>query len=175
MIDNHKFPYTMLALQAARLPAKANAEPTTAIIQLDAKRTLDLLAAMKTITALAEHSSSLFKISSFEANVLYVPPNDLAFRPAPSNFLILLQRFKSYDPLPVEYVHADIFPWSVCWNASDQADNFSLSTTEVYPPLLNLIASGTLLEPGTSKENLIPFQHRSTFFFNLSKYRNPLH
>jgi len=175
--NHHESATVTIALPTTRIPHLSAGKSTiAAIIQLTSQRAAELLNAMKQISTLAARSSSLFRISSFEESLFYVAMADLPIKPAVDSFVVLPSEFVPARVVPVDFVHADIYPSSVCWRGSDEPETFSLLTSELHPPLLQLIASATVLEPGTSSLEIssAPQMVRRVFFFDLPKYRNPV-
>jgi hypothetical protein len=169
------YPATILALPTIRVPASSDT-PITAIIQLTQDRAGTLLSAMRDMSFLATHSSSLFKLSSFETSALYVPNSNLGFTPPENDFVVLPSEFQVAQTIPLQYVHAEVFPSSIYWQASDEAQTFTLRTTEIQAPLLHLITNGAILEPGISSSTLpVTKPRRPMPFLDIAKYREHLH
>jgi len=70
-------------------PATSPHQQIVAIIDLTQERALELLELMNEIILRASVSSTLFRMSSFEPNALYVPAYALTTLPEPDDFVVL--------------------------------------------------------------------------------------
>ena len=163
---------TSLAISTHRIPENPNAERITAIVKLTPERAGELISLMNEIANLATVSSRVFKVSSFEPRVLYVPSRALRFYPQTNDFLVLPSTFEVTAVAQVKLVHADVLPFAVSWQAYDLNNRFILTTTEISAVFLQAIASGASILPSTTRENLLtsPTRARVTTFLNLPKY-----
>lgn len=96
-----------------RLPHLAAGKSIAAVIRLRGAQLR--LSAMKQICTLAARSSRFFKISLFDESVFYVAMADLEIKPTVNNFVVLSSDFHIRRAIPVNFVHADIYPSSICW------------------------------------------------------------
>jgi len=163
---------TLIAVPGVRIPASDH--PLALVITLTPARAEELLRDMRHVTKLANHSSRIFKFCPFESQAAIMATADLPYQPQPEDFVVLPPDFRITESVPTHYVQADIFPWSVCWTACDQTESFIVSATEISAPLLQLIAKGEIIQPGTSKHTLTTRFTGTAVFLNLSKYREPL-
>ena len=163
---------TLLALFAMRI-TPSHSEPLVLVVQLTPTRAEELLRAMNHVATLANHSSRIFKLCSFESSAALTSICDLQCQPKPQDFVILHPDFRIKRTVPTKYIEANIFPWSICWTAYD-AESLIVSTSEISMPMLRSIANGDTIEPGSSKDTLTSRLRLAPVFLNLPKYRDPL-
>jgi hypothetical protein len=126
----------------------------TAIIVLSQERARDLLELMNDITIRATTSSTIFRISSFEASALIVPAYALEQLPAPNDFIILPEDFSVNAITRIKLIHANVMPRYTNWSAVDENNRFILTTADLPVEVLTLAARGEALPPGSTNASL---------------------
>ena len=162
-----------IALSTTQVPpATSPQQRIIAIIDLSQERALELLTLMNDITLRAASSSTIFRISSFEQNALIVPAYALTTLPAPNDFLILPEDFSMTALTPIKLIHANVMPRYTNWSATDENDEFILTTTDLNARLFHLVARGQSLPPGSTNTTLNTL---STSDFLMTTENNWLH
>ena len=151
-IRTSNIPLTMyIALYTTQIPPITDPkQEISAIVDLSKERALELLELMNDITRRAATSSTIFRISSFEANALIVPAYALNQGPAFNDFLILPEDFSVTDTTPIKLIHANVMPLYTNWSATDPDSNFILTTIDLNSQVLKLVARGDSLAPGST-------------------------
>jgi hypothetical protein len=153
-------------------PATSPQQRIIAIVDLSQERALELLTLMNDITLRAANSSTIFRISSFEQNAVIVPAYALTTLPAPHDFLILAEDFSMTALTPIKLIHANVMPRYTNWSATDENDDFILTTIDLNARLLQLVARGQSLPPGSTNATLNTL---STSDFLMTTENNWLH
>lgn len=153
-------------------PATSPQQRIIAIVDLSQERALELLTLMNDITLRAANSSTIFRISSFEQNAVIVPASALSTLPAPHDFLILPEDFSMTALTPIKLIHANVMPRYTNWSATDENDDFILTTIDLNARLLQLVARGKSLPPGSTNATLNTL---STSDFLMTTENNWLH
>jgi hypothetical protein len=144
-----------IALHTTQIPNTTSPhQEIVAIIDLTQERALELLELMNEITLRASASSTLFRISSFEPNALYVPAYALTTLPEPGDFIVLPPDYAVTAVTPIKLVHTNVMPLYVNWTATDENDHFLINTAELDGEVLKAIASGLELPPGSTSHSL---------------------
>jgi hypothetical protein len=126
----------------------------TAIIVLSQERAKELLELMNDITIRATTSSTIFRISSFEASALIVPAYALEQLPAPNDFIILPEDFSVNAITRIKLIHANVMPRYANWSAVDENNRFIFTTADLPAEVLTLAARGESLPPGSTNASL---------------------
>ena len=162
-----------IALSTTQIPpATSPQQRIIAIVDLSQERALELLTLMNDITLRAASSSTIFRISSFEQNAVIVPASALSTLPAPHDFLILPEDFSMTALTPIKLIHANVMPRYTNWSATDENDDFILTTIDLNARLLQLVARGKSLPPGSTNTTLNTL---STSDFLMTTENNWLH
>jgi len=162
-----------IALSTTQIPpATSPQQRIIAIVDLSQERALELLTLMNDITLRAASSSTIFRISSFEQNAVIVPASALSTLPAPHDFLILPEHFSMTALTPIKLIHANVMPRYTNWTATDENDDFILTTIDLNARLLQLVARGQSLPPGSTNATLNTL---STSDFLMTTENNWLH
>ena len=162
-----------IALSTTQIPpATSPQQRIIAIVDLSQERALELLTLMNDITLRAASSSTIFRISSFEQNAVIVPASALSTLPAPHDFLILPEDFSMTPLTPIKLIHANVMPRYTNWSATDENDDFILTTIDLNARLLQLVARGKSLPPGSTNATLNTL---STSDFLMTTESNWLH
>lgn len=162
-----------IALSTTQIPpATSPQKRIIAIVDLSQERALELLTLMNDITLRAASSSTIFRISSFEQNAVIVPASALSTLPAPHDFLILPEDFSMTALTPIKLIHANVMPRYTNWSATDENDDFILTTIDLNARLLQLVARGKSLPPGSTNTTLNTL---STSDFLMTTENNWLH
>jgi hypothetical protein len=162
-----------IALSTTQIPpATSPQQRIIAIVDLSQERALELLTLMNDITLRAASSSTIFRISSFEQNAVIVPASALSTLPAPHDFLILPEDFSMTALTPIKLIHANVMPRYTNWSATDENDDFILTTIDLNARLLQLVARGKSLPPGSTNATLNTL---STSDFLMTTENNWLH
>lgn len=162
-----------VALSTTQIPpATSPQQRIIAIVNLSQERALELLTLMNDITLRAASSSTIFRISSFEQNAVIVPASALSTLPAPHDFLILPEDFSMTALTPIKLIHANVMPRYTNWSATDENDDFILTTIDLNARLLQLVARGKSLPPGSTNTTLNTL---STSDFLMTTENNWLH
>lgn len=162
-----------IALSTTQIPpATSPQQRIIAIVDLSQERALELLTLMNDITIRAASSSTIFRISSFDQNAVIVPASALSTLPAPHDFLILPEDFSMTAFTPIKLIHANVMPRYTNWTATDENDNFILTTIDLNARLLQLVARGQSLPPGSTNATLNTL---STSDFLMTTENNWLH
>ena len=141
-----------IALYTTQIPPITDPrQEIIAIVDLSTARALELLELMNDITRRAATSSTIFRISTFEAHALMVPAYALNQVPAFNDFLILHEDFSVTDTTPIKLIHANVMPRYTNWSATDPDSNFILTTIDLTSHVLKLVARGDSLAPGSTK------------------------
>jgi hypothetical protein len=144
-----------LALHTTQVPPVSSPhQEVIAIIDLTQKRALELLDLMNQITLQASVSSTIFRISSFEPNALFVPAYALATLPPAGDFVVLPTDYAVSAITPIKLVHTNVMPLYASWTATDENDRFLINTAELDGEVLKAIASGYELPPGSTSHSI---------------------
>lgn len=135
-------------------PTTSPHQQVVAIIDLTQERALELLELMNEITLRASVSSTLFRMSSFEPNALYVPAYALTTLPEPDDFVVLPHDYAVTAITPIKLAHTNVMPLYVNWTATEENDHFLINTAELDGEVLKAIASGLELPPGSTSRSL---------------------
>lgn len=150
-----------IALYTTQIPPITDPrQEIIAIVDLSQERALELLELMNDITRRAATSSTIFRISSFEANALMVPAYSLKQVPPFNDFLILPEDFSVTDTTPIKLIHANVMPLYSNWSATDPDSHFMLTTIDLNAQVLKLVARGDSLAPGSTN---MAFNNLTTF------------
>lgn len=147
----------------------------TAIIDLSPERAIELLELMNDITSRAIHSSTIFRISSFEPSALIVPAYALPELPAPNDFIILRDDYAVTAVTPIKLIHANVMPLYINWAATDEHNRFTLTTSDLDAEVLKIVARGEALQPGTTSQSINGTQNPSPSSLLITPERNWLH
>jgi hypothetical protein len=151
-----------IALFTTQLPNVVSPhQEITAIIDLSPDRAIELLELMNDVTTRAIHSSTIFRISSFEPSALIVPAYALPELPAPNDFIILRDDYAVNAVTPIKLIHANVMPLYVNWAATDESNRFTITTSDLDAEVLRLVARGETLQPGTTSRSVKNAQNPS--------------